>query len=149
MINCPYPGSERDAWSKRSSALLITLMVLTLMAIIVVAFLGTMTWEMQASARNYQNQQSRAIANLGLHTAISQLRSGLGWWDAPYGKISQTGLTNTPGFVTNPPAFYYSISPGLLTTWSYTSVNALTNYPLFSVPTDNTTNLVNLNAQEQ
>lgn len=149
MITSGYPDCRRAARSKRGSALLVTLLVLSLMAIIVVAFLGTMSWELQASARSYQNQQARGIATLGLDTALSQLRSAFGQWDAPYGKLSTKGLGVTGGFETNPPANYYSISPGILTSWSYTSVNAVTNYPLFSLPTDGTTNLANLNAPEQ
>jgi type II secretory pathway component PulK len=72
-----------DVRSRSSMALLVTLMTLALMTIIVVAFLSTMNWEMQASRRNFESQKARGIAFLGLHTAIAQLRTALGQWDAP------------------------------------------------------------------
>jgi hypothetical protein len=151
MKRTAFTGHWRGAWSKRSSALLITLFVLSLMAIIVVAFLGTMTWEMQASARNYENQQARAVVNLGLHTGIAKLRYAFLQWDLPYGKLYTNGtlIPFQQAGQTKPPTNFYSISPGAVTLWSYTSVNAITNYPLFSQPTDTTTLTVNLNAAEE
>jgi hypothetical protein len=112
--------------------LLISLLMLSLITIIAVAFLGTMNWELSASRRNYDNQKAQALAMLGMKTAVAQLRHGLDTWDNPYAN-----------FATNPPTFYWSMSPGLITRWSYSSTTPLTNYPLFSI---GTTNLVNLNA---
>ena len=135
--------------TSRSSALLISLLMLSLITIIAVAFLGTMNWELSASRRNYDNQKAQALAMLGMNTAVAQLRHGLDTWDNPYSN-----------FATNPPAFYWSMSPGLLTRWSYTSTTPQSTYRLFSVSATNlanstpigdgtyavTTNLVNLNA---
>ena len=112
--------------------MLISLLMLSLITIIAVAFLGTMNWELSASRRNYDNQKAQALAMLGMKTAVAQLRHGLDTWDNPYAN-----------FATNPPTFYWSMSPGLITRWSYSSTTPLTNYPLFSI---GTTNLVNLNA---
>ncbi len=137
-------AARRGVGRNSGAALLITLLVLTLMVIIVVAFLGTMSWEMQSSQREYEGQKARAIATYGLHTAVAQLRTASATGIRPYGNIA-----GAPNFFTNPPTFYYSISPGILTRWSYTSVNATTNMPLFSVPTDGNTNTANLNAPAQ
>ena len=115
--------------------MLISLLMLSLITIIAVAFLGTMNWELAASRRNYDNQKAQALAMLGMKTAVAQLRHGLDTWDNPYFN-----------FATNPPAFYWSMSPGLITRWSYTSTTPLTNYPLFSIDPNGATNLVNLNA---
>jgi hypothetical protein len=131
---------------KRSGvALLITLMTLALMTIIIVAFLGTMSWELQASRRNFEGQKARALAIMGMQTAIAQLRTAIGpTWEAPYSKTANFLSTTTP-------AYFYSISPGLLTRWSYTSTTPLSSYALFSTPsaTDPITNVANLNAPAQ
>ena len=78
------------------------------------------------------------MAMLGCQSAVSKLRDALGTgsdsWDNPYGN-----------FVTNPPSFYWSVSPGMLTRWSYASPTALTNIALFSYTTPANTNLINLN----
>jgi len=133
------------ARTRAGAALLITLLTLSLMVIIVVAFLATMGWELQASSRYYDNQKARAVATLGFDTALAQLRVAFGPWDAPYGKLDPSHST-FPGYELTPATNFYSISPGVLTSWNFTSVNATTNYPLFSVPTDGTTATVNLNA---
>ena len=76
---------NRVAATRASSALVITLLSLALMTIILVTFLSTMSWEVQASRSNYENQKARGLATLALHTAVTQLRTALGPWDAPYG----------------------------------------------------------------
>ncbi len=111
--------------------MLITLLMLSLITIIAVAFLGTMSWETSSARRNYENQKAQALATLGMNTAVARLRLALDTWDNPYSN-----------FATNPPAFYWSMSPGLITHWSYTSTTG-TPYALFST---GSTNLVNLNA---
>jgi hypothetical protein len=118
--------------SRRSSALLISLLMLSLITIIAVAFLGTMTWELSASRRDYDNQRAQALAMLGMNSAMAQVRSALGTWDNPYSN-----------FATNPPSFFWSMSPGIITRWSYSSSSPQSNYPLFSI---GSTNLFNLNA---
>ncbi len=118
-------------------ALLITLLILSLITIIVVALLGTMTWEASASQRNYENQRAHSLAMLGMSTAVGQLRNALGPWDNPF-----VNFTNAPA------SYYWSVSPGILTRWSYISAAPLTNYPLFSLDPNGATNLVNLNAAE-
>jgi hypothetical protein len=67
-----------------------------------------------------------------IHEGMSRVRDALGSWDDPYKNFA----------VTNPP-FYWSLSPGRITRWLYSSVNPLTNFALFSKSTG--TNLVNLN----
>jgi hypothetical protein len=120
-------------------ALLITLLTLSLMTIIIVAFLGTMTWETSASRQDFEKQKAQAMVSLGMSTAIGQLRYGLGVWDNPF-----VNFTNAA------PAYYWSVSPGILTRWSYGSTTPQSNYALFSVPpsANSTTNLVALNAPE-
>ena len=116
---------------RAGSALLITLLMLSLVTIIAVAFLGSMTWELSASRSNYENQKARSLALLGMNTAVAQIRQALDTWDNPY-----------QNFATNPPAYFWSMSPGIITRWSYTNASLLTNYALFS---SGSTNLVNLN----
>jgi hypothetical protein len=132
-MNARVSLSAQRRMYRSGVALLLTLLLLSLITIIAVAFLGTMTWEMAASRRNYENEKSRSLAMLGLNVAVGQLRTALGTWDSPY----------APATVTNGPAFYWSVSPGILTRWSYSAAAPLTNYPLFS---QGSTNLVNLNA---
>ena len=140
--------------SQSSSALLITLLTLALMTIIVVAVLSAMTWEVQSSRRSFETQKARGLTTLALHTAITQLRAALGPWDAPYGDeqgdLFKAGVpTALQGFITNAPTNYWSVSPGILTVWSYNSVAQVTNYPLFSYNPSVTNGLANLNAQAQ
>lgn len=138
-----------------SAALLLTLLVLSLMTIIVVAFLGTMNWEVQASRRSFEDQRARAMVMLGMGTAVGQIRSALNLWDLPFGDNDASNVgTSFNGFnITNssPPTNYWSVSPGIITIWSYTSLTPVTNYPLFSFPTNTTTptNVANLNAQAE
>ncbi len=133
------------AHPRSGAALLITLLTLALMTIIVVAFLSTMNWEVQASRRNYEAQKARAISTLGMNTAVAQLRTAFGKWDAPYGNVAET--FSYPGFLTNAPTNYWSVSPGILTSWSFTSTTPNTNFPLFSLPANTATaTTVNLNA---
>jgi Tfp pilus assembly protein PilX len=129
----PVISAENPRAVPRSgSALLITLLMLSLITIIAVAFLGTVTWEVSASRNNYENQRARSLALLGMNTAMAQVRQALGPWDNPY-----------KNFATNPPPYFWSMSPGMITCWSYTGTTPLANYALFSV---GSTNLVNLNA---
>ena len=142
---------NRVAATRASSALVITLLSLALMTIIVVTFLSTMSWEVQASRSNYENQKARGLATLALHTAVTQLRTALGPWDAPYGDEQGNiayGAAAIPGFLTNPPSTYWSVSPGILSVWNYNSVSPATNIPLFSYPATQN-GVANLNAQAE
>jgi|GEM_PF-1864640 len=117
-------------------ALIITLLLLSLMTIIAIAFLGTMTWQMSASRRNYENERARALTRLGLNCAVAQLRLAIGNWDDPFNNFTNAA-----------PTYYWSISPGVLTRWSYSQAAPLTNYPLFSIDPNGSSAVVNLNAQ--
>ena len=123
---------ERRVAPRSGSALLITLLMLSLITIIAVAFLGTVTWEVSASRKNYEDERARSLAILGMNTAMAQVRQALGPWDNPY-----------KNFATNPPPYFWSMSPGMITCWTNTSLTPITNYALFST---GSTNLVNLNA---
>ncbi len=131
-VPAPPPLRLAGVHSISGAALLMTLLILSLMTIIVVVFLGTMTLETAAARTNYESQKARAVAMYGMNTAVGQIRAALDTWDDPY-----------KNFATNPPAYFWSMSPGIITRWSYTNVAPLTNYPLFSI---GSTNLVNLNA---
>ncbi len=145
---CPNRSFRSLRGPKPGSALLITLLVMALMTIIVVAFLGTMNWEVQSSRRGYEYQRARAMTIYGTSSAIAQIRAALGQWDAPYGD-SDMGYN---GFVgaspAAPPTNFWSVSPGIISIWSYTSSTPVTNYPLFSYTT-NSPALANLNAADE
>jgi hypothetical protein len=149
------PSLRPHAGSRSGVALVITLIVLALMTIIAVGFLGSMTFQAQTTRRNFESQKARGIAAMGFNTAIAQLRTALNTWDTPYGNengnFQQILLTphSTPGFTVTPPTNYWSISPGIISIWKYNSTTPFTNYPLFSLPTDGSTNLANLNAQDE
>ena len=123
----------------RSGVLILTLLVLVLISVIVLGLLASVTMERQSTESNYQQRRALSLAMLGFQTGVAQLRDALGTntasWDNPYGN-----------FASNTPSFYWSVSPGILTHWSYTQPNPVTNYPLFSYTTDNNnTALADLN----
>ena len=79
------------------------------------------------------------MATTGLHSAIAQIRTALGPWDDPYNNFCGGNATSAP------PTFFWSVSPGIISRWSYASVTPQNNFPLFSQSAYGDTNLVNLN----
>jgi len=125
---------------RRSSILVLTLLVLALISVIVLGLLASVTAEKQATESSYQQRQALSLAMLGFQTGVAQLRDALGTgtnsWDDPYGN-----------FATASPTFFWSVSPGLLTRWSYTNVAPQANIALFSQTSDpNNSALFNLNS---
>ncbi len=120
---------------RTGSALVMTLAVIVLATVIALGYLAGVTLESQTARMALQEQNAGAMADLALNAAMARLRDGLGPWDNPYGNFCASNGS--------PPAFYWSVSPGRLTRWSYTNVAPLTNFALFSESPD--TNLVNLN----
>ena len=122
----------------RSSVLVLTLLVLVLISIIVLGLLASVTLERQNTEANYQQRRALSLAMLAFQTGVSQIRDALGTgtnsWDDPYAN-----------FATYPPSFFWSVSPGIISRWSYTNATP-TNFPLFSYTSDaNNSSLVDLN----
>jgi len=127
----------RRAFAKPGSALVITLAIIVLISVVTLGYLASVSLESRTARMDLDEEKAAAMADIGLHAAIAQLRDALGPWDNPFANFCTSNST--------PPAFYWSISPGRLTRWSYTNVAPLTNYALFSESA--TTNLVDLNRQ--
>ena len=123
----------RKPLSKRlGSALVTTLVIVVLITVITVGYLASVMLESKTASSVLDQEKAYGIAVIGAHEAMSRVRDALGPWDDPYKNFA----------VTNPP-FYWSLSPGRISRWSYTNVSPLANFALFSESTG--TNLVNLN----
>jgi hypothetical protein len=110
----------------------MTLVIVVLITVVTVGYLASVMLESKTAGAGLDQERAYGIAMIGVHEAMSRVRDALGPWDDPY-----------KNFATNPPAFYWSLSPGRVTRWSYSSVNPQTNFALFSESTG--TSLVNLN----
>ena len=120
--------------SKRlGSALVMTLVIIVLITVVTVGYLASVMLETKTAGASLDQERAYGIAMIGAHRAMAQVRDALGPWDDPYKNFATT----------NPPDFYWSVSPGRITRWSYTSLSS-TNYALFSEAAG-ATNLVNLN----
>ena len=125
--------SPRKAFSKRvGSALVMTLVIVVLITVVTVGYLASVMLASKTAGAGLDQERAYGVAMIGVHEAMSRVRDALGPWDDPY-----------ENFATNPPDFYWSVSPGRITRWSYSSVSPLTNFALFSESSG--TNLVNLN----
>ncbi len=125
----------RKPLSKRlGSALVMTLVIIVLITVVTVGYLASVMLETKTAGSSLDQERAYGIAVVGAHEAMARIREALGPWDDPY-----------KNFATNTTNFYWSLSPGRITRWSYTNANPLTNIALFSA--SSTTNLVNLNRQ--
>ena len=125
--------SANKRLSKRlGSALVMTLVIVVLITVVTVGYLASVMLETKTAGASLDQERAYGIAMIGVHEAMSRVRDALGPWDDPY-----------KNFATNAPPFYWSISPGRITRWSYSSLTPQTNFALFSESTG--TNLVNLN----
>ncbi|HEY5814553.1 MAG TPA: hypothetical protein VIT23_18100, partial [Terrimicrobiaceae bacterium] len=123
----------RKPFSKRlGSALVMTLVIVVLITVVTVGYLASVMLETKTASSALDQEKAYGFAMIGVHQAVSKLRTGLGPWDDPY-----------KSFSTNPPSFYWSVSPGRLTQWAYSSLAPSNNIALFSE--SSATNLVNLN----
>ena len=119
--------------SKRlGSPLVMTLVIIVLITVVTVGYLASVMLETKTAGASLDQERAYGIAMIGVHEAMSRVRDALGPWDDPY-----------KNFASNAPPFYWSISPGRITRWSYTSLGPQTNFALFSESSG--TNLVNLN----
>ena len=119
--------------SKRlGSALVMTLVIIVLITVVTVGYLASVMLETKTAGASLDQERAYGVAMIGVHEAMSRVRDALGPWDDPY-----------KNFATNAPPFYWSISPGRITRWSYTNVTPQTNFALFSESSG--TSLVNLN----
>ena len=110
----------------------MTLVIIVLITVVTVGYLASVMLETKTAGAGLDQERAYGIAMIGVHEAMSRVRDALGPWDDPY-----------KNFATNAPPFYWSISPGRITRWSYSSVTPQTNFALFSESSG--TNLVNLN----
>ena len=111
--------------SKRlGSALVMTLVIIVLITVVTVGYLASVMLETKTAGSSLDQERAYGVAMVGVHQAMAQIRDALGPWDDPY-----------KNFAASNPPFYWSISPGRITRWSYSSVNPLTNIGLFSEST--------------
>ena len=123
----------RKAVSKRlGSALVMTLVIVVLITVVTVGYLASVMLASKTAGAGLDQERAYGIAMIGVHEGMSRVRDALGPWDDPYKNFA----------VTNPP-FYWSISPGRLTRWSYSSL--IIRQTLRSSRSRARTNLVNLN----
>src|SRR6267142_2581558 len=123
---------RRKRLSKRlGSALVMTLVIIVLITVVTVGYLASVMLETKTAGAGLDQERAYGIAMIGVHEAMSRVRDALGPWDDPY-----------KNFATNAPPFYWSLSPGRITRWPYSS-DSPTNFALFSE--SGGTNLVNLN----
>ena len=100
--------------SKRlGSALVMTLVIIVLITVVTVGYLASVMLETKTAGASLDQERAYGIAMIGVHEAMSRVRDALGPWDDPY-----------KNFATNAPPFYWSISPGRITRWSYTSLSS-------------------------
>ena len=126
------PPANKRLSKRLGSALVMTLVIIVLITVVTVGYLASVMLETKTAGASLDQERAYGVAMIGVHEAMSRLRDALGPWDDPY-----------KNFATNAPPFYWSISPGRITRWSYTSLTPQTNFALFSESTG--TNLVNLN----
>ena len=125
--------SLRKAVAKRlGSALIMTLVIVVLITVVVVGYLASVMLESKTAGSSLDQERAYGIAMIGVHEAMSRVRDALGPWDDP--------LKN---FAVGSPDFYWSLSPGRITRWSYASPSPQANFALFSE--SDGTGLVNLN----
>jgi len=123
---------RRKHLSKRlGSALVMTLVIIVLITVVTVGYLASVMLETKTAGAGLDQERAYGIAMIGVHEAMSRVRDALGPWDDPY-----------KNFATNAPPFYWSLSPGRITRWPYSSASP-TNFALFSESAG--TSLVNLN----
>ncbi len=123
---------SKDLSKRLGSALVMTLVIIVLITVVTVGYLASVMLETKTAGASLDQERAYGVAMIGVHEAMSRVRDALGPWDDPY-----------KNFATNAPPFYWSLSPGRITRWSYASLNPQTNFALFSESAG--TNLVNLN----
>ena len=125
---------QRKSLSKRlGSALVMTLVIIVLITVVTVGYLASVMLETKTAGSTLDQERAYGIAMVGAHEAMAKIREALGPWDDPH-----------RNFASNPPTFYWSLSPGRITRWDYATTNS-TNFGLFSESAG--TSLVNLNRQ--
>ena len=125
---------RRNPISRRlGSALVMTLVIIVLITVVTVGYLASVMLETKTATSSLDQERAYGVAMVGVHEAMSRVRDALGPWDDPY-----------RNFFTNAPPFYWSVSPGRLTRFSYGDLTS-SNFALFSE--SSVTNTVNLNRQ--
>ncbi len=125
---------QNPRWKRLGSALVMTLVIIVLITVVTVGYLASVMLETKTASSSLDQERAYGIAMVGAHQALAKIREALGPWDDPY-----------KNFAASNPPFYWSLSPGRITRWSYSSVSPQMNIGLFSESAG--TNLVNLNRQ--
>ena len=100
----------------------MTLVIVVLITVVTVGYLASVMLESKTAGSSLDQERAYGVAMIGVHEAMSRVRDALGPWDDPF-----------KNFATNAPEFYWSLSPGRITRWSYSSASPQTNFALFSV----------------
>ena len=106
------PSRSKRLRKRLGSALVMTLVIIVLITVVTVGYLASVMLETKTAGAGLDQEKAYGIAMIGLHEAMSRVRDALGPWDDPY-----------KNFATNAPPFYWSLSPGRITRWSYTGLN--------------------------
>ncbi len=124
---------RRKPLSKRlGSALVMTLVIIVLITVTTVGYLASVMLETKTAGASLDQEKAYGIAMIGVHEAMSRIRDALGEWDDPYKE-----------FAASAPPFYWSLSPGRITRWSYGNLSPQATFALFSESPGS--ELVNLN----
>jgi hypothetical protein len=110
----------------------MTLVIVVLITVVVVGYLASVMLESKTAGSSLDQERAYGIAMIGVHQAMSRVRDALGPWDDPF-----------KNFATDAPNFYWSLSPGRITRWSYAGAKPQINFALFSE--SDGTSVVNLN----
>jgi hypothetical protein len=124
-------GRRKLLVKRLGSALVMTLVIIVLITVVTVGYLASVMLETKTATSVLDQEKAYGFAMVGAHRAAAKVREALGPWDDPY-----------KNFATNPPPFYWSMSPGRITRWQYSSLSS-SNVALFSE--SSTTNVINLN----
>ena len=123
---------KKNVTKRLGSALIMTLVIVVLITVVTVGYLASVMLESKTAGSSLDQERAYGVAMIGVHEAMSRVRDALGPWDDPF-----------KNFATNAPEFYWSLSPGRITRWSYSSASPQTNFALFSESPG--VSLVNLN----
>ena len=123
---------KKSVAKRLGSALIMTLVIVVLITVVVVGYLASVMLESKTAGSSLDQERAYGIAMIAVHQAMSRVRDALGPWDDPF-----------KNFATDAPNFYWSLSPGRITRWSYAGAKPQINFALFSE--SDGTSVVNLN----
>ena len=107
----PMRARQKLSVKRLGSALVMTLVIIVLITVVTVGYLASVMLETKTATSVLDQEKAYGFAMVGVHQAVAKVREALGPWDDPY-----------KNFATNVPPFYWSISPGRITRWQYSSL---------------------------